>query len=462
MISINLEPSFKQIETLANADRAEVELLVERSEKLQLSFQKGQPEKFDSSISQVAGLRVIANGYEGYSYSENLSDEALVSAYREALNNANFIAKSDDPSLKVKLMNFESSKANSNVAMSTENPELFNDSISKVGMDEKLRRGRSLEVSATDVDRRIASVPYNAYVETEGELQILTSTGVRRIQRQSGVMAYSYCLAKDGKESRMAGESVFSRQADKIDTTQVAQIAAKKAIAKLGAESPVTGRYPVVIENEVAAEFFELIADYFSAKSVFEKTSLLARRLGEAIAHSHLTLTDDPFFSGGVGTRSFDSEGAPVQRTVLIENGVLKHFLTNSVYAERLGLEHTASASRGARDQLDIGISNLVVSPGEKTFEQLLTLKPTVILITNFNGYHAGFNHSSGDFSLQAEGELWQNGQRVRPLCDFVVSGNILELLLKIENLSNRMITPKGSVIAPDIFVSELSIAGVS
>jgi PmbA protein len=461
MASLSFEPTFQKIETLAKKDGVEVELLIERGEKFQVSFQKGKTDKFDSSTSQVAGLRVIADGYEGYSYSENLSEEALVAAYREALLNAKFTAKGADPSLKVKLLaeTGEGRGAGGEDAW-LENPELFNDSIAHVAIEEKLERGRAIEALAYEKDARISAVPYNGYIESEGELQILTSTGIRRRQRSSGVAAYSYCLAKEGDESRMGGESLFTRNALEVAPKKVAEVAAERALAKLGAAPPETGHYPILIENEVVGELFGLIADYFSAKSVFQKTSLFGQDLGRTIASPLLTLIDDPLYPGGVATRAFDSEGAPVKKTPLISEGVLSNFLTNSVYAERMKLPHTASAARGARTELGISVSNLLVKPGTRSFEELRASKEKLIVITDFSGYHAGFNEGSGDFSLPAEGELWENGRRVRPLCNFVVSGNIRDLLQNIEALSSRLTEPKSSVIAPDMLVRELSVAG--
>jgi PmbA protein len=148
--------------------------------------------------------------------------------------------------------------------------------------------------------------------------------------------------------------------------------------------------------------------------------------------------------------------------TKLIDHGRLSNFLTNSVLAKRLNLPHTASAMRSAKSQLDVGPSNLVVATGEQSLQQLLAKYPKVIYITDFTGYHAGYNDGSGDFSLQSEGELWENGKRVKPLANFVTSGNIMQLLKDVEAVSSRRLHPTSSVIAPDLLVPSLSIAGKS
>lgn len=452
MKELDINPAFEKIERQAKADGVQVELLVERGERFSASFQKGKPEKFDSSQSHCAGFRVIADGYEGYSYSENLADDALMEAYREALTNARFTARAEDPSRRVELA--------SGLGAVSENRELFNDSLDSLDVPEKLERARTLEDVAVKYDSRVSSVPYNGYSESQSELQILTSAGVRRRQRYTSVSGYSYVLAKQGEEGRMAGYGAFSRVSRDFDPAMLARKAAERAVAKLGAVPPQTGHYPVVIDAEVAESFLGLFTEYFSAKAVFLKESLFKDDLGRPVASPAITFVDDPFLADGAATRAFDSEGSPSQKTVLIENGVLKSFLTNSVYSKRMNLPLTSSASRSARSQLEIGISNLVVKPGTKSLEELLSAYPKVIYITAFHGYHAGFQESSGDFSLQSEGELWENGKRVGPLCNFVTAGNVRQLLKDVEAVSSRRLKPTGAVVCPDLLIKSLSIAG--
>jgi PmbA protein len=266
---------------------------------------------------------------------------------------------------------------------------------------------------------------------------------------------------KVGDEARMGAEVFFSRDARGVDVRAVARDGAKKALAKLGVKPPKTGRYPIVLESQVAAEIIGLVASGFSAKEVFERNSLFAGKLGQKVAGTELTLLDDPHLEGGLGSRAFDGEGAWTMRTRLIEAGILKSFVTDSVHAKRMGLPHTANAARGARSELGIGFSNLVVQSGTEPLESLLASYPSVILITEFKGYHAGYQGRSGDFSFESEGELWENGNRVGPLCNFVTSGNVKELLMSIQTVGSRYAPRVSSIVCPDILIRDLAIAGV-
>jgi PmbA protein len=456
----DFESSFGKIETAAKSDGVEVELLIERSESFRTGFQKGRPEKFDSATNQCAGFRVIKDGFEGYAFSEDLSDHGLTMAYRDALSNAIFAARGKSGDVVAGESLVPAAELVRETSEVKEMAELYSDSVAKLSIEAKLERGRLLEEAAKAFDPRIVSVPYNGYSEFEGETQILTSTGMRRKQRYSGVSGYAYCLAKGEGHPVMGAESFFTRNSEEFVAENIARKAAETALGKIGASAPQTGRYPVVIDHEVFESLLGLISGYFSAKAVSEKSSIFGRDLGKVVGSSKLTMVDDPFYHGGQGSRAFDGEGVRAKKNPIVENGTLKTFLTNSVYARRMNLPHTASASRGAKSDLDIGISNLIVSPGTKTLAEMLSSSPKLIYLTDLKGYHAGFKFETGDFSLQAEGELWENGQKVRPLCEFVVSGNIRELLMGIEELGHELHRPKSSVVAPHVLIRELSIAG--
>lgn len=468
--SSKLEQSFSKIAVLAKKDGTEAELLVESGDSIRLAVNDGKLEKFDSSNSQAGGLRVILNGVEGYCWTESLEDSDLEAAYKEALENAKFASRGRSP----EQMKTEAVELYSASAPVVEDPTLFNESLEQVSVEHKIERAMEIEKKTKAVDPRITSVPYNSYGEANGEFFVFNTRGVRAHQRRTSVSGYSYCLAKQGDESRMAGDSFFTRDSFKVASSvidEVARSAGEKALKKLGASSPETGRYPIVIDRDVVAEVFGLIIDYFSAKSIAERTSIFGSmnkdtgkpetEIGKSIASPLLSLTDDPSIVDGIGNRTFDAEGAPSKKTELIRNGVLSSFLTNSVYAKKLGLPHTASASRSAKGELGIGTSNLVVASGDSSFQELLSAHPKLIYITDFTGYHAGFRAGSGEFGFQSEGELWENGKRVKALCNFVVAGSIREMLNGIEMVSERVTKKTSSVSAPDLLIKSLSVAGV-
>lgn len=451
MIFSELNPALQKIATLAQTDGAEAEVLVTREDKFSVSSQKGRLDKFDSGLSLCAGVRVIKDGQEGYCSTENLSEAAILQSYREALESARFNASHGGHDKNLGLVE----------AGAQGLVEVVSQGFGKSRtVEQKMEVARKLEEASLKRDPRVVAVPYNGYIESTGAMRVFNTKGVDCAFERGSVYAYAYALAKDGDESRTGNEMFFTRSEADMDPTWVGQSAAEKAVAKLGSVQPETGVFPVLFDLEPAAKLIGQLAEYLSGKMVSEKRSLFASSMGAAIASPVVTIVDDPFIADGPGSRPFDSEGTKASRTTLLENGVLKSFLLNSVYARKLGLKNTGHAARSAKTELDIGPSNLVVQPGAQTREQLLKKHPRTIVVTDLAGFHAGFQAGSGNFSLQAEGELWENGARVAPLCDFIVSGSYKELLTSIEGIANKAPRPFSSVITPEFLVSGLSVAG--
>jgi PmbA protein len=290
---------------------------------------------------------------------------------------------------------------------------------------------------------------------------IANTKGLRGSYRQNYCAAFTAPLAADGEGAVQHGEAEACRSFEKLNTEEIAKTAARITLSRRGAVRPRTGTYTVVFENRAAERLIGLTLGYFSAKAVDENRSPLKGKLGQAVFSKNLSLLDDPFFTSGTGCRPFDEEGYPARKTTLVENGTLKNFLTNSVYARKMNLPHTASASRSPSTDLGVSTSNVLVRPGTQTLEELLASDAKVILVTDMLGF-AGFRSVSGDFSLPMEGFLYENGKMSRPLKDFLISGNILNVLGAVDAVGNDTRNPVSGVVSPSLLVRGLNVAGQS
>ncbi|WP_374029818.1 TldD/PmbA family protein [Bdellovibrio bacteriovorus] len=444
----SIKNNFEKIAEQARKDGAKVEMLLSGGESLSIGYSKKKLESFESTQSQMAGLRVILGANQGYAYTENLSDESLLRTYREALNNAKTVQK--EGSHNVPLQKPQTVQAMRNLF----NPE-------DIAMDKKLEVARLLEEQCLEKDARIQSVPYSGFSETTSFKRVLNSEGLDQEFKQSYFSGYAYPLAKEGESSKMGGEGFFARSFKEINPEEVTTEGVRKAVSRLGAQKLATGNYAVVIDRDQFPMILQMIHSYFSAKEVDEGKSLFKGKLGQKIASQKFQLLDDPFELRGTAVRPFDDEGAASQKTVLFENGVLKNFLTNLEYAQKMNLPHTSHARRSPASQQAIAATNLVVAKGTKSLQDLLQSHPKVVFLTEFSGgLHAGFKESTGDFSMPAEGFLYENGKLVGAIDQFVMSGNVLDLLRDIEDLGNEYNKPGSSMICPDVLVKSLSFAG--
>lgn len=451
-IQTQLGDAFKKLSELAVKDQVKLEMLATGGDSLSLKYSDGNLDKFQSGTSRMAGLRVIDGSAQGYASTENLSLESLQRTYRQALDNARLLKSAEDK-VEIPLAGPES------VADAMEDLYRPQD----VAMDRKHEFAKNLEGMPRARDARVKKVPYSGFNEAVGWQAIFNTAGLNRFWRSNAYSGFAYLLAEEGGSSKMDGESFFTRDFAKLDLEHVVSSAVRRATARLGAKKLETCKLPVLIDREVSSTLLDMLEDSLSARSLFEKKSLLGDRRGEKVFSEKFTLLDDPFDREGLGVRPWDSEGAPSRKTTLVENGVLRNFMTNLEFSKRMSLPHTAHAMRSPGGEMGIGGSTMIVSKGTKTREELFKTAPRMLWLTEFSGgLHAGYREQSGDFSLPAEGFLIENGKVVGPVEQFVVSGNILQALKDIVEISSEVHPVPSARRVPDVLIRELSIAGAT
>ncbi len=425
----------------------ELEILFQSGSSFSTSYLKGERQDYQFSQTQSLGFRMIQDDSESCSFSESLKEKDLDIAFEEAKQLLPMMKKTYKPRLMQK-------------KETTDMPFLYNDRQKDYPVNDKMQAAKDLEAAATGTDERIQSVPYSGYGDFDGSFHILNTNGVELSYKRNGCYVYAYPLASEKEENRMAVEVQVARDLKDLDAKATAEKAAKKALGRLGAQTPKSGNYPVVLDRNQASSLIGFLAGSFSAESLDKGLSLLKNKKGQKVISELIEITDDPFREDSDYSRPFDDEGAPSQKTSLVKAGVIENYITNLVYAEKMNLPHTANASRSTKSNLGISTSNFVVSNGNESLEDLLSKYPELIYIDDLNGLHAGYNSISGDFSLEAEGALYKNGKKECSLGNFVLSGNLLEMLANVEALADDGRYENSSVIAPSILVSSMSIAG--
>lgn len=430
------------------ADTQSLQLEVMGVERLStsISYQGRKLEQFQFSETRQLGVRLIAGNNEGVAYTESLDRDSLENVVEEARSNAKMIQR----------------EWISELHTAGKLPELkgiYDSTLDDVTMDAKLKAAAELEAAALDYDKRITAVASSRYGDMRAQSWIANTRGLRGSYKMNACYAYASCLAKEGEQPVMDSKVEAFRSFGKLNTKRIAEEAAKRTIERLGSVRPETGKYTVVFENRAAENLVGLIAGYFSAKAVDEKTSPLSGKLGQKIFSSAITLTDDPFHTEAGGTRPFDDEGYASQKTVLVDSGKVNSFLTNSVLARKMKLAHTASAARAPSTDLDVSASNIVVTPGTNSFDALVGSDKKVIVVTGLMGT-AGFRSTSGDFSIPVEGFLYENGKKIAPIKDFLISGNILQLFAAVEAVGQDPLPPTGNIVCPSLLVRGLNVAG--
>jgi TldD protein len=154
-----------------------------------------------------------------------------------------------------------------------------------------------------------------------------------------------------------------------VDADDVSESAAQM----LHAEFVESGTYPVVMANEFGGVIFhEACGHLLETTQIERKTTPFADKKGEKIAHENLTAWDEGLTDNAFGTIDMDDEGMPVQRTLLIENGILKNFLSDRAGAWRTGQPRTGSGRRqGYTYAAASRMRNTYIAPGTFTNDEI-------------------------------------------------------------------------------------------
>jgi PmbA protein len=266
-------------------------------------------------------------------------------------------------------------------------------------------------------------------------------------------------VAEQGAEGQTGYGFGFGRRFADLEVDTVAEEAGLRAVRMLGARRLPTGRYAAVLENGAAAELLEVLTPSFLASQVAKGKSMLAGKRGRTIASPMVDISDDPLDAQGSGSQAFDGEGSPCRRNVLVEKGMLKGYLADAFWGRKLGTGTTASCRRpGSKTAPTVGISNLLIAPGDKTPAEMLRQAGSGILLTEFLGIHTA-DPISGDFSVGAAGIRFERGEEKEPVRGFAVSGNVLSLLHQVTEVGSDF-RWFGNVGSPSLAVSEIAVGG--
>ena len=430
---------------------ADVEVYARRDVALTLRAHAGELETFQRSDSVGVGVRVLLGERVGYAYTENLSKAALERALNEAAGNAELVEAQPGAALAETRAEPPSVSA------------IYNPALDGVALDDKIARVLELERLTRTADPRVKAVPGCSYSDSASLTRVASSRGLDRHYRSNIAYALVYPLVSDAGENKTYFEIALSRDFGALDVAKLSRDAVGGALKRLGAKEIKSGTYPVVFTPKAMADLLSAFSDVFSAKAALEGKSLLAEKVGQAVASAKLTVLDDALRPDGLATRPFDDEGVASRAVALIEDGVFKTFLHNTQTARRMGGASTGHAARGGyKGTLGVAPSNLYVKPGAHALSALVAGDGPVVVIDDLQGLHAGTNAISGDFSLQAQGMLFEGGKEAHPVHNFTVAGNFLALLAGVEAVGDDLrFFPSGAYIgSPSVRVAALAIAG--
>ena len=427
----------------------QVEAVVLRSSDTEVRVYEGEIESFSSAQSQGVGVRVIVDGRQGFAYAGTLDDDVLAETVAEARDNAAF-GEPDE---------FNGLAEPDGVGVAE--LDLYREALLSVPTDDKISLAQQLEVAVKAADARITGVESAEYVDSVGDMAVVTSTGIRTSGRETACYVAAYVLAEEDGDTQTGFGFSVGREPSDLDVAKAAADAADRATRLLGATKPASGRVTVIFDPYVTAQFLAILGSTLSGEAVLKGRSLFADRIGESVAAAQLTLVDDPTDTRAFTAGQTDGEGLATRRNVLIEGGTLRQFVHNTYTGRRSGTASTGSAIRGGfKSTPGAGCQAVSLLPGELSQDALIAQVGDGILVQSVSGLHSGVNPVSGDFSTGAEGLRIAGGAVGEPLREFTIASTIQKMLGDVAAVGADLEWLPMSAAGVSLVIGDVTISG--
>ena len=323
--------------------------------------------------------------------------------------------------------------------------------------EDKIDLARRCEAAALAFDARITNSEGGDFGDGHARYAYATSHGFAGDYRSSSFSLSASPLAAANGEMQRDGWYHVTRKRAELDAPEtIGRTAAQRALRRLGARRVKTAEVPVIFDPQMAATLIRHIAGAASGPSLYRGASFLLHRLGETIAAPSVTIVDDGTRPGGLGSRPFDGEGLPTQRTVLVDRGVLTSYLLDSYSGRKLGLPSTHHAARDGSG-VTVSTTNLYLAPGEISPDALIRSVKSGLYVTELIGF--GVNGVTGDYSRGAVGLWIENGELAYPVEEITVAGNLLEMFRAVEGVGNDLVF-RDRTAAPTLLIGRMVVAG--
>ncbi len=448
-MSADLNDIARRVVGWANDDE-QVEVYVSRGIDTEIVVYEGEIESLSRAEALGAGVRVVKDGRQGFSYAGSLDDEILRETLAEARDNAGFATYDEFAGI---------AQPDGVAAVSL---DLWDDLVVEFPADKKVALALDLERLAREKDARIRNVDSTEYGDGAIESAIASTSGIEAGFRRTGCYVSTSVIAGDSDETQTGGGYSVKRNPSLLDIDEAASDAVDRATRLLGASKPSTSRMTVVFDSRVTPTLIRALSAALNGESVLKGRSFFADRMGEEVAVAAFTLVDDPTNPDAYSAASYDAEGLATRRNVLIDSGRLSGFLYDSYSGRRAGTVSNGSAVRGGfKSGPSAGARAMSLAPGELDKQQIIKAVGNGVYVQSVLGAATGgINSISGDVSLGAEGLLIADGQLGAPVREFTIASTLQRMLQGVAHIGSDIEWLPGSSSGMSLAILDMSISG--
>ena len=411
-----------------------IEFFLERVNYISCLAEDDSITSLSPKLSTGAGIRLFRGKADCYVSTNDLSFQGLKNALEKGLSILGL--NLPGPNAYIPEINLEMFRDYATV----KNKDIWLNNCSSLGEmgDILLNANLQLNQKASHVQSRRA-----AYFRDWQEVLVAASDGTfARDIRLTQSVGYNL-LCADGTNRSSIGKRLGSTSNPDFLRTWNAEEAAAEVAASAGkmlyADYVESGSYPIVMANEFGGVIFhEACGHLLETTQIEQKTTPFLDKKGEKIAHENLTAWDEGLSDKAFGTIDMDDEGMPAQRTLLIENGILKNFIADRTGSMKTGHPRTGSGRRQNYTYAAASrMRNTYIAPGEYTLDNLFNSIDKGIYCKKMGGGSVG---ATGEFNFAVEeAYLIENGNLTKPLKGATLIGSAKEIMNKISMCSQDL-----------------------
>ncbi|MDR1936019.1 MAG: metalloprotease TldD [Candidatus Accumulibacter sp.] len=410
-------------------DHADLYFQYSRSEGW--SLEEGIVKSGSFNIDEGVGVRALSGEKTAFAYSDDISLPVL----SDAAATVRAIAAAGQRR-RVRRGAFKERKAHALY--------LAYDPLASLDASAKVRLLERLEALARAEDARVTQVM--AQLAGEYELILVAGSDGRLAADARPLARVSLTVVVEGADGRReqgssggGGRSGYDFFSDEV-LREYARAAVRQALTNLDARPAPAGRMPVVLgPGWPGILLHEAVGHGLEGDFNRKGSSTFSGRVGQRVAAQGVTVVDDGTLPGRRGSLNIDDEGNPTQRNVLIEDGVLRGYLQDSLNARLMGVPVTGNARRESFAHLPLPrMTNTTMVNGDKSAEEIIRSVKKGVYAVNFGGGQVDITNGKFVFSM-SEAYMIENGQVTHPIKGATLIGNGPEAMNQVKMIGNDL-----------------------
>jgi len=401
-----------------------------------VSMEEGIVKRAVKSVSQGAGVRATAGEKTGFAYSDELTKRDL----EIAAGTARYIAQSPQGGQPVPVTHCVKPVRDLYPAQTP---------ISEVATAERVDLLNLIDAEARRYDPRIKNVM--ASFNTEYKIVMVATTDGRMVGDVQPLSRLQVtCIAEENGNRQMGtfgggGRMAFAYYHEQDRYKHYAREAARQAILNLSAVDAPAGVMPVVLGGGWPGILLhEAIGHGLEADFNRRKTSAFSSLLGKRVASEACTIVDDGTLPFRRGSLNMDDEGTPTSRTVLIEKGVLRGYITDKLNARLMGIPLTGNGRRESFQSIPLPrMTNTFMLAGESDPQDIIRSVNSGLYAVSFGGGQVDITNGKFVFSA-SEAYLIEDGRITKPVKGATLIGSGPEVLTKVSMVGHDLKLDEG------------------